>query len=113
MRECEHGDCVYYCEFVREDASHNDPALALYSAITYIGGYAVVTGTVGVDQDDNDVHTITVICLANRTVGEVRDTAVAEGRIMFHRLIGPYEAAEDMHVSTCMGLREGMLELSS
>lgn len=113
MVSCEHDDCVYYCEFVREDASHDNPALGVYSAITYIGGYAVVTGTVGVDQYDDDIHTIIVICLASRTVGEVRDTAAAEGRILFHRLIGPYEAAEDMHISTCMGLREGMLELSS
>lgn len=98
-----------HCWHIRQDfrEEYGDAILS----VTYVGGYAVVTGispVVGAFPAETSV-----ICVGVRSIGQVNDEGAEEvNRRTLYRQPHRVESQDDHHITTAMGLREKMLNLS-
>lgn len=97
-----------HCWHVRQSFREEFYPDALY--VTYVGGYAVVTGisgTVGVLP-----YETVVVCVGVRSIGELYDQQGEIDTRTLYRQLHKSESRDDHHITTVMGLTEKMLNLS-
>lgn len=99
-----------FCEHVREDGHSLVPERGYYYAISYVGGYAVVTG----DNGEGTPWITAVICVGNKTMGDWRMMHHWEQaeRILHREELESLASAETSHKFTCIMLSQGMMQLS-
>ena len=99
-----------HCTHIRQDILTVEEFEEYFYAVTYIGGYAVVTGRC----DDSPFYETLVVCVGFRSLGSIEDEGVEnyQSRILYRAASLEWDAVEDHHEFICITLGAGVLQLS-